>query len=111
MPLQCDGNRFGNSPHEADQLTRNGHDHLVGMFPTRAQVAVPFTESDLGFPTAGWDRFGLFFQSKLEMPAHFRWVAIRPGAFHEDTTGMSALGVSKRVRSPISATVVTATVH
>jgi hypothetical protein len=64
LALQCDGDRFGNSPHEAYQLTRNGYDPLVGMFPTRNQLTVPFTEPDLGFPTDVLNGFGLFFQSE-----------------------------------------------
>ena len=104
LALQCDGDRFGNSPHEAYQLTRNGYDHLVGMFPTRNQLTVPFTEPDLGFPTDVLHGFGLFFQSELEMSAHFRWVPIRPGAFNEDATGMGIAGFGN---GPLAASLAT----
>src|SRR4029450_4382383 len=104
LALQCDGDRFGNSPHEAYPLTRNGYDHLVGMFPTRNQLAVPFTEPDLGFPTDVLDRFGLFFQSGVWSAAHFRWVPIRPGAFNEDTTGMGIAGFGN---GPLAASLAT----
>jgi hypothetical protein len=92
LALQCDGDRFGHSPHEAYQLTRHGDDHLVGMFPTRHQLTVPCTEPALGLPTDGLHGFGLFCQSELAMAAHFRWVPIRPGAFNEDATGMGIAG-------------------
>jgi hypothetical protein len=42
----------------------------------------------LGRPAEVLDRFGVFFQSALAMPAHFRGVPIRPGAFHQSATGM-----------------------
>jgi hypothetical protein len=58
------------------------------MFPAGDQFAVPFTEPNLGLPADVLERFRLFFQSELEMPAHFRWVPIRPGAFDQSTTGM-----------------------
>ena len=104
LALQGDGNRFGNSPHEAYQLTRNGHDNLVSMFPTRDPLAVPFTEPDLGFPTDVLDRFGVFFQSELELPAHFRWVPIRPSVCHEDATGMGSAGFGN---TPLAAALAT----
>ena len=90
--LGCYGNLLGNGPHEPNQLTSNGHHDLVGVFPTGDQFAVPFTEPDLGLPADVLDRFGLFFESELEMPAHFRWVPIRPGAFNEGATGMGIPG-------------------
>ena len=86
--LRGDGNRFGNSPHKPYQLTGNGHDHLVGVFPAGEQFSVPFTEPDLGLPADVLDGFGLLFQSELEMPADFSRIAIRPSAFDQDATSM-----------------------
>ena len=90
--LGCYGNLLGHGPHAPHQLTSHGHHDLVGVFPTGDQCAVPFPEPDLSLPTAILDRFGLFFSSELEMPAHLRWVPIRPSAFNEGATGMGMPG-------------------
>src|SRR5262245_26139115 len=109
------------------------------MFASGHQVAVAFAQPDLGFPADVLDHLGLFFESQLEMSTDLGGIAVRPGAFdqrlrawvfpalvidpcwrrspEEYSEGtnpknfMSSLGVSKRVRSPISATMVTATVN
>ena len=70
------------------------------MFPTRDQLAVPLTQPDLGFPADVLNRFGLVVQSELEMPAHFGWLSIRPGAFNQGATGMGVTGLGN---SPLSA--------
>jgi hypothetical protein len=90
--LGCDGNLLGHGPHAPHQLTSHGHHDLVGVCPTGAQCAVPFTEPDLGLPAASLDRFGVFFESELERPAHLRWVPLRPGAFNEGATGLAMPG-------------------
>jgi hypothetical protein len=93
LALPCAGDRCGHRPHEADPLPRHGHDHLVGMLPTRPQVAVPLTAPALGFPTDGWARFGVFLQAALERSAHFRWGPLRPGAVNENPTGLGLAGL------------------
>jgi hypothetical protein len=116
-----------------------GHGALFGMFPASHQALVVFAQSDLDFPADVLDGFGWLYQSKLEMPADFGGIAVRPGAFHEramrmsiagcgDRTLLASLpcgifrgispknfmsrpGLSKRVRPPSSATVVTSIVN
>src|SRR5262245_23076091 len=92
LTLQGDGDRLGNRPHEAYQLTRNGRDNRVGMLPKRDPWAVSLPEPDLGLPANILERLGLFCQSAVERPAHLRWVPIRPGAFNEAATGLGSPG-------------------
>jgi hypothetical protein len=96
----CDGHLLSNGPHEPNQLTSHGHHDLVGVFPTGDQCAIPFTEPDLGLPADVLDRFGLFCESALEMPAHFRWVPLCPGACNQSATGM---GMPSLGHGPLSA--------
>jgi hypothetical protein len=97
--LRSDGNLFGHSPHKPNQLTGNGHDHLVGVFPAGDQVSVTFTAPTLGLPADVLDGFGWLFQSELELPAEFSRIAIRPSAFHQGATGMGGAGVGDRTLS------------
>jgi hypothetical protein len=40
-----------------------GDDHLVGIFPSGAELAVAFTQAYLGLPTAILDRLGHLLQA------------------------------------------------
>jgi hypothetical protein len=93
LVLGCYGKLLGNSPHDPHHLTSNGHHALVGVFPTGDQCAIPFTEPALGLPADVLDGVGLFFASEWEMPAHFRWVPICPGAFNQRATGLGIPGL------------------
>jgi hypothetical protein len=111
----------------------------MGVFASCHEASVPFPPSPLGFPTAVLDDFGVFFQAELSMATDLRGLPIRPGPCDQEATGrggpawviapgrrcapeeyaegirprnfISARGFSNRVRSPIAATRVTATVH
>ena len=96
LALRYDGDLFGNSPHKSRELPGNGYRNDVGVFASGDESSVPFAQPDLGFPTAGLDEFGLFFQPQLQMSTDFRWVAIGPGAFHQDPAGMSVPGFGDR---------------
>jgi hypothetical protein len=96
MGLGSHGDLFGNRPHAPHQLTGNGHDDLVGMFPACQQASVAFAPSYLSFPADVLDRFGLLFQAELEMPADFGGIAVSPGTFHERATRMRVAGLGDR---------------
>src|SRR5919197_4040423 len=49
---------LGNGPHKRTQFSRDGDDHLVGIFPSGAQLSVAFAQSYLGLPTDILDRLG-----------------------------------------------------
>src|SRR5215471_10187240 len=38
--LRCERDLLSNGPHKAHSFTSNGHDHLVGVFPSCQQAAV-----------------------------------------------------------------------
>jgi hypothetical protein len=63
--LRCHGDLFGDGPHEPHQLTGDGDDDLVGMFPSGDQSSVAFTQPHLGFPADVLDDFGLCFKPQL----------------------------------------------
>jgi hypothetical protein len=109
------------------------------MFAACHKLSVALAQPDLGFPAAVLDHFGLLFEPQLQVStagagyryaqapstsASWAWVlpalvieprwrrspeeyseGIKPKNF------MSSLGVSNRLRSPSSATIVTATVY
>jgi hypothetical protein len=89
-PLRSDGCRH------LSQWALGGHGDLFGMFPARHQASVAFAKSYLDFPADVLDGFGLLYQSKLEMPADFGGIAVRPGAFHERATRMRVAGCGDR---------------
>jgi hypothetical protein len=96
MGLGGHGYLVGNRPHEPHQLTGNGHDDLVGMFPVCQQASIAFAQSYLGFPADVLNRFGLLFQSELEMLADFGGIAVSPGTFHGGATRMRVAGFGDR---------------
>jgi len=88
----CQGHLLGNGPHESDQLPGNGYGDDVGVFASGHQSSVTFAESDLGFPADILDTFGLFLKSELQVSTDLGRVAIGPGAFDEDASGMGVTG-------------------
>jgi hypothetical protein len=54
---------LGNGPHKRTQFPRDGDDHLVGIFPSGAQLSVAFAQSYLGLPTDILDRLGHLLQA------------------------------------------------
>jgi hypothetical protein len=139
LNLRGHGDLLGHGPHAPHQLTGHGHDHLVGMFPSCDESSIALTQPDLRLPAEVLDGRGLFLESELQVSTHLGRLPVRPGAFDQGLPGMgiaslgeaplaAALtgrifrrnqsqelhelsGVATRVRSPSSATVVTATVH
>jgi hypothetical protein len=89
-----DGHLFGIGPHEAHQLTGNGHGDHIGMFAAGHESPVTFTEPHLGLATDVLDHFGLCFQSQLQVTADLRRIPVRPGAFHKSPTGMGTAQLS-----------------
>jgi hypothetical protein len=89
VALGSDGDLCGNRPHEPHELTRNRHDHLVGVFASRYQASVSFAQAHLGFPTDVLDGFGVLFESSLQVATDVRGITIRPRAFNQYPTGMS----------------------
>jgi hypothetical protein len=89
VALGSDGDLLGNRPHEPSELTRNSHDHLVGVFSARYQASVAFAQANLGFPTDVLDGFGVLFESQLQVATGFRGITIRSRAFNQYPTGMS----------------------
>jgi hypothetical protein len=100
LGLCCYGDLSGNGPHESSQLTGNGHGHDIGVFASCHEASVTFTAPDLGFPTDVLDGFWLCFESQLQMSADFSGIALGPGAFDEDASGM---GVARFGNRPLSA--------
>jgi hypothetical protein len=94
--LRCHDHLLGGHPHEPDQLTSVGHDHLVGVCPACYQAAVAFAQSHLRLPTDVLDGFGVCFQSELEMPTDCGGIAIGPGTFHACATRMRIAGCGDR---------------
>ena len=68
----------------------------LACFPRAHESSVTFTQSDLGFPTDVLDDFGLFFESQLQMSADLGGIAIRPGPFDQDASGMGVAGFGNR---------------
>ena len=66
------------------------------MFASCHESSVAFTQPDLGFPTDVLDDFGLFFESQLQMSADLGGIAIGPGAFDQDASGMGVAGFGNR---------------
>jgi hypothetical protein len=54
---------LSNGPHKRTQFPRDGDDHLVGIFPSGAELAVAFTQAYLGLPTDILDRLGHLLQA------------------------------------------------
>ena len=65
----------------------------MGIFAFGHQVAIPFTEPDLGLPADGLDRCGALFQAELEMTTDFGRIAVCPGTFDQGTPGMGIPGL------------------
>ena len=130
---------LGHGPQKRTQFPRDGDDHLVGMFPSGTQRSGACAQSSLGLPAAILDRLGHLLQAscrcrrtvagerEAQAPAtstRRAWllpVCVMPPCRRRSPVEyaegvkprecMSCLGLSKRVRSPRAATVVTATVH
>ena len=79
---------FGISPHEAREFRGNGNSDHVGLFASYNELAIAFTQPDLHLPTDVLEDFGLFFQSQLQVTAHFGGIAIGAGPFDEGSVGM-----------------------
>src|SRR5262249_6825640 len=54
---------LGNGPHKRTEFPRDGNDHLVGIFPSGAQLSVAFAQAYLGLPTDLLDRLGHLLQA------------------------------------------------
>jgi hypothetical protein len=72
----------------------NSYGDHIGVFASRHESSVAFTESDLCFPADVLDDFGLFFESQLQVPADLGRVARGPGAFDENPPGMRVRGAT-----------------
>ena len=79
---------LSNGPHKGTQFPGNGDHDLIGIFAFGHQVAIPFTEPDLGFPADRLERGGELFQAQLEVTTDLGRIPVRPGAFDEGTTRM-----------------------
>ena len=86
------GHLLGNGPQESDELTGNGDGDHIAVLASCNKSPVTVTEPHLGFPTDVLDDFGLSFQSQLQVAAHLSRIAIGPGAFDQDASGMSITG-------------------
>ena len=95
-PLQGDGHLLGIGPHESRQLTRDGYGDHVGMFASCRELSVAFAQPDLGFPADVLNHLGLFFEAQLQMSADLRGIAVGPGAFDQDASGMGVTRFGKR---------------
>ena len=89
VALGSDGNLFGKGPHEPHELTRNSHDHLVGVFSARYQASVSCAQANLGFPTDVLDGFGVLFESQWQVATDFRGITLGPRAFNQHPPGMT----------------------
>ena len=113
---------------QAHQLTGHGHGDHGGMFASCHESSGALTPPDLGLPADVLDDLGWCFQSPWQMSADLGGIAVGPGAFDQSPSGLgvtgfghgtllaplteayaegikpkhfiSALGVSKRLRSP-----------
>jgi hypothetical protein len=88
VALWCEGDLFGHGPQEPHALTRNRHDHLVGVFPPRCQTAGACAPARVGFPTEILEGCGVLFASQLHVATDVRGLPIGPGAFNPHATGM-----------------------
>ena len=137
--LRCHSNLLSNGPHKGTQFPGNGYHHLVRVFASGDQASIAFAQSDLRLPADVLDGFRLLFEPQLYMPTDFGGIPVGPGPFDQGASRVvlpalvidpcrrrspleysegispryfiSCLGFSKRVRSPSSATMVTATVN
>jgi hypothetical protein len=96
LALRYYGNLFGNGPHEARQLTRNGHRDHVGMFASCHEPSVALTQPDLGLPADVLDDFWVLFKPQLEMPADLGGIPVGPGTFDQSSPGMGVAGFGNR---------------
>ena len=139
VDLRGERNLCRHGPQASYQLTGNGPGDHMGVLPSCPEASGALTPPALGFPTDVLDDLREFFPSQLQVSTDFCGRARGPGAFDQSLAGMGvtgcghrplpaslalgysegirprhvmrALGVSKRVRSPMAATMVTATVH
>jgi hypothetical protein len=91
--LGGDRDVLGNRPQKRGQLTGHGHDDLMRMFAPCAALPIACAQPGLGLPTAVLARRGELLQAAWQVSAHVGRVAIRPGPFDQDPTGMGIPGL------------------
>ena len=87
---------FGNGPHASGQLTGTGPGDHGGVFASCHASSVALPEPDLGLPTDVLDAWRLFFQSQLQVSTDCGGIAIGPGAFAQDASGVGVTGCGHR---------------
>ena len=100
VALRCYRNLLGNGPQKSYEFTGDGHDHLVGMFPSGHQVAIALAQPHLRLPTAVLDRLWELLQPELSVATDFGGIPVGPGAFDEGTTRMGMAGVGDPPLTP-----------
>jgi hypothetical protein len=84
-------------PRTSHELTGNGHDHLVGVFPAGHQPAIALAPPYLRLPTAVLDRLRQLFQPKWQVAADLGGISVGPSAFDEDTARMRMAGCGLQI--------------
>jgi hypothetical protein len=85
---------LGPGPQKRTPFPRAGDDHLVGMFPSGAQLSVAFAQSYRGLPTDILARLGHLLKAPRQMPADCGGGARGPGAFDQRPAGMAVASLS-----------------
>jgi hypothetical protein len=99
LVLRDDGHLLGHGPHEACQLTGNGHGDHMGGVASCHESSVACTAPHLGLPTNVLDHFGLVCQSPLPVTTELRGRTVGPGAFAQEASGMGVARLGNRPRS------------
>ena len=93
-----------NSPRKRTQLPGNRDHDLMRVFPPCAELPIALAQADLGLPAHVLERLGELFEAEVEVPTPFGGVAIRPGPFHQRTTGIGIAGLGAAALASACAT-------
>src|SRR5215470_9688040 len=86
---------LGHGPHAGTSFPGHGHNDLLGMFALGHQLAIPFTEPDLGLPAEGLQRCGELCQTPLQGPTDFGRIPVCPRTFDEGPTRRCIAGLGQ----------------
>lgn len=104
LALRCHWHLCGYGPYNACQFPGHSHDHLVGVFAAGQQASIAFAQPHLRRPTDLLEGLRELFPPELSVATDLGGIAVGPGAFDQNASGMRVPGVGER---PLSASLPT----